>query len=60
MSSIDDLFTQLRSEGRKALMPFVTAGDPDSDISEAIIQGLPAAGADMIELGMPFTDPMRP
>ncbi|MBT5048749.1 MAG: tryptophan synthase subunit alpha [Rhodospirillaceae bacterium] len=51
-------FEALAEENRAGLVTFVTAGDPDPDISEAIIKGLPAAGADMIELGMPFTDPM--
>lgn len=51
-------FEALAKENRAGLVTFVTAGDPDPDISEAIIQGLPAAGADLIELGMPFTDPM--
>jgi len=51
-------FGALRAEGRAALVAYVTAGDPDPDRSLAILQGLPAAGADLIELGMPFTDPM--
>ena len=51
-------FAQIASEGRGGLVTFLTAGDPDRDISYQILQGLPAAGADMIELGMPFTDPM--
>ena len=51
-------FAALQSEGRKAFIAFVTAGDPDSETSFAILSGLPAAGADIIELGMPFTDPM--
>ncbi len=48
----------LAAEGRAGLVTFVTAGDPDLDRSEAILQGLPEAGADLIELGMPFSDPM--
>ena len=55
---IDDTFDRLREEGRKALVTFITAGDPDPQTSQAILNGLPAAGADIIELGMPFTDPM--
>jgi tryptophan synthase alpha chain len=48
----------LKAEGRAALVTFLTAGDPDKDTSLAILKALPAAGADVIELGMPFTDPM--
>ncbi len=51
-------FAALRSAGRGGLVTFVTAGDPDGETSLAILKGLPAAGADVIELGMPFTDPM--
>ena len=57
-SRIDRRFAALRQEGRKALVTFVTAGDPDYATSEKILLGLPAAGADLIELGMPFSDPM--
>ena len=57
-SRIDRRFADLRQEGRKALVTFVTAGDPDYAASEKILLGLPAAGADLIELGMPFSDPM--
>ena len=55
---IDTRFAALKAEGRPALVTFVTAGDPDYDTSLEIIRGLPAAGADLIELGMPFSDPM--
>ena len=55
---IDHRFAELRTQGRAALVTFLTAGDPDSDTSLAILTALPAAGADVIELGMPFTDPM--
>ena len=55
---IDVRFAALREEGRAALVTFVTAGDPDLATSLAILQALPEAGADVIELGMPFTDPM--
>ncbi|MDX1541983.1 MAG: tryptophan synthase subunit alpha [Geminicoccaceae bacterium] len=51
-------FAELAEEGRAGLITFVTAGDPDPTVSAEILQGLPAAGADLIELGMPFTDPM--
>ena len=51
-------FASLRAEGRAGFVTFVTAGDPDSATSREIIFGLPGAGADLIELGMPFSDPM--
>jgi tryptophan synthase alpha chain len=57
-SRIDARFAALKQEGRAALVTFVTAGDPDPDASLAILKSLPAAGADVVELGMPFTDPM--
>ena len=55
---MDRRFAALRAEGRKALVTFVTAGDPDYATAKDILFGLPAAGADIIELGMPFSDPM--
>ncbi|MDJ0448875.1 tryptophan synthase subunit alpha [Methylocystis sp. JR02] len=55
---IDDRFAALKSEGRAALVTFVMAGDPGPVTSLDILKALPAAGADVIELGMPFTDPM--
>ena len=55
---IDTRFAALRHEGRAALVTFVMAGDPDPATSLAILRALPAAGADIIEIGMPFTDPM--
>jgi tryptophan synthase alpha chain len=55
---IDRRFSELRKEGRAALVTFLTAGDPDYDTSLAILKSVPQAGADMVELGMPFTDPM--
>src|SRR3990172_7678229 len=58
MSSIDDLFTKLRGEGRKALMPFVTAGDPDLEFTAAVIRELVARGASMCEVGIPYSDPI--
>ena len=57
-SRIDARFQKARSEGRAALVTFVMAGDPDAATSLAIIAALPAAGADIVEIGMPFTDPM--
>ena len=58
MSRIKSRFAQLKEQNRAALVTFVTAGDPDYATSLSILKGLPAAGADVIELGMPFTDPM--
>jgi tryptophan synthase alpha chain len=55
---IEQRFDELKSAGRAGLVTFVTAGDPDPETAAAILEGLPAAGADVIELGMPFTDPM--
>ena len=55
---IDKRFAELAREGRAGLVAFITAGDPDYDTSLAILKGLPKAGADIIELGMPFSDPM--
>ena len=55
---IDARFAALAAEGRAGLVTFVTAGDPDYATSLAILNALPKAGADMVELGMPFTDPM--
>jgi tryptophan synthase alpha chain len=55
---IDARFAALRKEGRAGHVTFITAGDPDYDTSLAIVRALPKAGADLIELGVPFTDPM--
>lgn len=55
---IDAKFAALKEEGRAGLGVFITAGDPDARTSAAILKGLPGAGADMVEFGMPFTDPM--
>lgn len=55
---IDRRFAALKQQGRAGLVTFLTAGDPDYDTSRAIVAGLPEAGADVIELGMPFSDPM--
>lgn len=58
MTRIDRRFAKLAAEGRAAFVPYVMAGDPDRETSLEIIRGLPAAGADLIEFGLPFTDPM--
>ena len=58
MSSIDELFSKLRSENRKALMPFVTAGDPDLEFTGAVLKELVARGASMCEVGIPYSDPI--
>jgi tryptophan synthase alpha chain len=58
MSRISARFAALAKEGRAGLVTFITAGDPDGPTSQRILDGLPAAGADLIELGMPFSDPM--
>lgn len=55
---LDKRFARLQAEGRAAFVTFTTAGDPDPETCFDILKGLPAAGADVIELGMPFTDPM--
>ena len=55
---MDARFAQLKKQGRSAFVTFVMAGDPDPETSLAIVKALPQAGADIIELGMPFTDPM--
>ncbi|UIJ71685.1 tryptophan synthase subunit alpha [Aurantimonas sp. HBX-1] len=55
---IEDRFRALAEEGRPALVTFVMAGDPDHETALSIVRALPAAGADIIELGMPFSDPM--
>jgi tryptophan synthase alpha chain len=58
VSRIERRFAQLRAEGRAGLVIYLTAGDPDPDTSLALFQGLAGAGADLIEIGMPFSDPM--
>ncbi|MDO9561177.1 MAG: tryptophan synthase subunit alpha, partial [Bradyrhizobium sp.] len=55
---IDARFAELKKQGRSAFVTFLMAGDPDPATSLAIVQALPKAGADIIEIGMPFTDPM--
>ena len=58
MTRIDAKFAELSAAGKKAFVAYVMAGDPDYDTSLAVVRGLPAAGVDIIELGLPFTDPM--
>ena len=58
MNRIDTVFATLQAQGRKALIPYVTAGDPFADATPAIMQAMADAGADVIELGVPFSDPM--
>jgi len=58
MSRIPGVFAKLKAEGRKALIPFVTAGDPDKATTVPIMHALVAAGANIVELGVPFSDPM--
>lgn len=58
MSRIGQKFTALKNEGRKGLVTFITAGDPDAKTSQDVLNKLAESGADFIELGMPFTDPM--
>ena len=55
---IDDCFAALKAAGRKAVIPYITAGDPYADATVEIMHGLAAGGADVIELGVPFSDPM--
>ncbi len=58
MTRIDAKFAELRAAGKKAFVTYVMAGDPNYDTSLAVVKGLPAAGVDIIELGLPFTDPI--
>lgn len=58
MTRIDDKFAALAEQGKKAFLAYIMAGDPDFDTSLEIVKGLPSAGVDIIELGLPFTDPM--
>jgi len=58
MSRIDKKFASLKREGRSGLVTFITAGDPDYETALSLLKGLPGAGADLIEIGMPFSDPM--
>lgn len=58
MSKIDQLFADLRGRGRKALMPFVTAGDPSITITQSVVRAAQSAGADLCEIGIPYSDPI--
>ncbi|MEO0922196.1 MAG: tryptophan synthase subunit alpha, partial [Pseudomonadota bacterium] len=58
MTRIDAKFAQLRANGKKAFVSYIMAGDPDYETSLEVVKGLPKAGVDIIELGLPFTDPM--
>ena len=58
MSAIDQLFAELRAAGKKAFMPFVTAGDPDLDFTAAVLKELSDCGASMFEVGVPYSDPI--
>lgn len=58
MNRIDTLFSRLKSEGRRALMPFITAGDPDLSTTAALISEMVARGAHMVEVGIPYSDPI--
>jgi tryptophan synthase alpha chain len=58
MSRISSCFAELKKENRAAFIPFVTAGDPNAETTAALLDRLPSAGADLIELGVPFSDPM--
>jgi len=58
MNPIDDLFRRLRSQGKKAFMPFVTAGDPDAAFTREVLPAVAESGADLIEVGFPFSDPI--
>lgn len=58
MSAIDQLFSRLRAAGEKALMPFVTAGDPDLDFTSAVVEELVSRGAHLCEIGVPYSDPI--
>lgn len=58
MNRIDEVFKRLKAAGKKAFIPYITAGDPDLDTTEKIVVSLANAGADIIELGIPFSDPL--
>src|SRR6186997_2292423 len=58
MTRLAETFTRLKSSGRTGLVTYVTAGDPDLDRSAAILEAIDAAGADVIEVGVPFSDPL--
>ncbi|HYP53908.1 MAG TPA: tryptophan synthase subunit alpha, partial [Pyrinomonadaceae bacterium] len=58
MNRIEETFARLRRDGRRAFIPFVTAGDPDIETTSALVVELARAGADIVELGVPFSDPV--
>ena len=58
MTRIEEKFAALNADGKKALIPYITGGDPKPEYTEGLMHALVEAGADMIELGMPFSDPM--
>ncbi len=58
MTRIDDTFARLKTKGKKAFVAYIMAGDPDVPTALGVMKGLPGAGVDIIELGLPFTDPM--
>jgi len=58
MSKIDQVFKKLKIEGRAALIPYIVAGDPDIETTEALVRKMAECGADMIEIGVPFSDPL--
>ena len=58
MTRIEKRFAQLKSEGRKAFIPYITAGDPTLELTEQLVLALDKAGADVVELGVPFSDPI--
>jgi tryptophan synthase alpha chain len=58
MSKIDRTFQALKRKGRAALIPFIVAGDPDLDVTEALVLKMAERGADLIEIGLPFSDPL--
>ena len=58
MGRIDDIFSQLRTDGRTAIMPFIVAGYPELEATVAALRGFEAAGASIVEIGIPFSDPI--
>jgi tryptophan synthase alpha chain len=58
MTRIDNKFAQLKADSKKAFVSYIMAGDPNLELSYELMERLPASGVDIIELGLPFTDPM--
>lgn len=58
MNRIDEKFETLKKQGKKALIPYICSGDPSVEITEQLVYSLEEAGADIIELGIPFSDPL--